>query len=84
MSTVAPFDYTRLVFTCILAYLITGDLPQHTSQYVGYTMIIVSGAVLVTAEKEEEKGSIETTTRESNRKCLVKKNVLNQATYCWE
>lgn len=58
MSTVAPFDYTRLVFTCILAYLITGDLPQHTSQYVGYTMIIVSGAVLVTAEKRRRKKEV--------------------------
>ena len=55
MSTIAPFDYLRLIFSCILAYFFTGDLPSETTQYVGYTMIILSGIVLVTSERRRLK-----------------------------
>ncbi len=51
MSTVAPFDYSRLVFTCILGYVIMGNIPQYGVQYIGYGMIIASGAVIASAEK---------------------------------
>jgi S-adenosylmethionine uptake transporter len=55
MSTVAPFDYTRLVFTCILAYFLIGDIPQYAAQYIGYIMIICSGVLLTTAERRKRK-----------------------------
>lgn len=55
MSTVAPFDYTRLIFTCILSYLFLGNIPQHTTQYIGCAMIILCGIVLVTSEKRKQK-----------------------------
>lgn len=55
MSTVAPFDYTRLVFTCILAYFLIGDVPQYAAQYIGYIMIICSGILLTTAERRKRK-----------------------------
>lgn len=55
MSTMAPFDYTRLVFTCILAYFVIGDIPQHVTQYIGYAMIICSGVVLATTERRKQK-----------------------------
>lgn len=53
MSTVAPFDYLRLVFTCFFAYLLIGDVPQYKTQYIGYAMIILSGVVLVTSERRK-------------------------------
>ncbi len=55
MSTVAPFDYTRLIFLCLLSYLLIGDLPKHAMQYLGYAMIIVSGVILVSAERKAKK-----------------------------
>jgi uncharacterized membrane protein len=51
MSTVAPFDYSRMIFTCLLGYVIMGDIPQYVTQYIGYGMIIVSGAVIASSEK---------------------------------
>ncbi len=51
MSTVAPFDYSRLIFTCILGYIMMGNVPQHTAQYIGYGMIIGSGIVIASSEK---------------------------------
>jgi drug/metabolite transporter (DMT)-like permease len=55
MSTIAPFDYLKLIFSCILAYFFTGDLPSETTQYVGYIMIILSGIALVTSERRRLK-----------------------------
>ncbi len=51
MSTVAPFDYSRLIFTCILGYVMMGAVPQYETQYVGYAMIIGSGVVIASSEK---------------------------------
>jgi drug/metabolite transporter (DMT)-like permease len=51
MSTVAPFDYSRLIFTCLLGYVIMGTVPQHGAQYIGYGMIIASGVVIASSEK---------------------------------
>ncbi len=55
MSTVAPFDYTRLIFTCVLAYYFVGDVPQYVIQYVGYCMIIASGLLLIRSEQKKRK-----------------------------
>jgi S-adenosylmethionine uptake transporter len=55
MSTVAPFDYLKLIFSCVLAYFFTGDLPNETSQYVGYVLIILAGVSLVTSERRRLK-----------------------------
>lgn len=54
MSTLAAFDYTRLVFTCVLAYLFIGELPKHVTQYIGYVMIIISGLLLVNSERKKK------------------------------
>ena len=54
MSTLAPFDYTRLVFTYVLAYLFIGELPQRTTQYFGYLMVIASGLLLVHSERKKK------------------------------
>ncbi len=55
MSTVAPFDYTRLIFICLLSYFLIGNIPQHAIQYLGYTMIIIAGVILVSAERKAKK-----------------------------
>lgn len=55
MSTIAPFDYLKLIFSCILAYFITGDLPKEATQYVGYALIMLAGVALVTSERRRLK-----------------------------
>ncbi|MDF3048269.1 MAG: hypothetical protein K0R73_1387 [Candidatus Midichloriaceae bacterium] len=42
MSTVMPFDYTRLVFTGLLGYLIFLEIPDRCS-IIGYALIITGG-----------------------------------------
>jgi drug/metabolite transporter (DMT)-like permease len=42
MSTVMPFDYTRLVFTGLLGYLILLEVPDRYS-IIGYGLIITGG-----------------------------------------
>lgn len=46
MSTVIPFDYSRLIFGAILGYCVFGEIPTF-SAYVGYTMILCSGLYLL-------------------------------------
>lgn len=55
MSTVAPFDYSRLIFTCLLGYIMMGDVPQHTAQYVGYAIIVLSGFIIASSERSRNK-----------------------------
>ncbi|MBS0236583.1 MAG: DMT family transporter [Proteobacteria bacterium] len=42
ISTVMPFDYSRLIFTGVLGYLVFGELPDEFS-YIGYCLIVLSG-----------------------------------------
>lgn len=48
MSTIAPFDYTRLIFSGIYGAIFFGQIPQYQS-YVGYILITISGIVLIKA-----------------------------------
>jgi S-adenosylmethionine uptake transporter len=42
MSTVMPFDYSRLVFTGILGYLVLNEVPDRYS-LLGYALIVIGG-----------------------------------------
>ncbi len=42
MSTVMPFDYSRLVFTGVLGYVILSEIPDNYSLF-GYILIIIGG-----------------------------------------
>lgn len=48
MSTVAPFDYTRLIFSGIYGAIFFDQIPQYQS-YVGYIFITISGIALIKA-----------------------------------
>lgn len=48
MSTIAPFDYTRLIFSGIYGAIFFDQIPQYQS-YVGYTLITISGIALIKA-----------------------------------
>lgn len=49
MSTVMPFDYTRLFFTGILAYVFLEETPNKLS-IVGYVLIALSGILMISYE----------------------------------
>jgi len=49
MSVIAPFDYTRLVFSGVYGFLFFQEVP-HYSSYIGYTLIIIAGIYLIRAE----------------------------------
>ena len=48
-SVIAPFDYSYLPLAAILAYLLWGEVPPHTT-FIGMVLIIVSG--MYTAYRE--------------------------------
>lgn len=54
LSTVIPFDYSRLVFAGILGLLLFGETPEMGS-YVGYTLIVMSGIYLIRSEAKRRK-----------------------------
>ncbi len=54
LSTVIPFDYSRLVFAGILGLLLFGETPEIGS-YVGYVLIVLSGVYLVRSEAKRRK-----------------------------
>ncbi len=54
LSTVIPFDYSRLVFTGILGYLFFSEVP-HFGSYVGYFLIVGSGVYLIRAEAKRRR-----------------------------
>ena len=49
MSTVVPFDYTRLVFSGIIGYYFFDSAPSFSS-YIGYFLILASGVYLLRVE----------------------------------
>ncbi|MBS0236582.1 MAG: DMT family transporter [Proteobacteria bacterium] len=49
LSTVVPFDYSRLVFTGVLGFYLFGEEPLY-GDYVGYVLIMVSGIYLARSE----------------------------------
>jgi S-adenosylmethionine uptake transporter len=54
MSTVMPFDYTRLVFTGILGYIILMEVPDEYS-IAGYCLIILGGLISIFNETRKNK-----------------------------
>lgn len=69
ISTVMPFDYTRLIFTGTLGYLILGEIPDNYSM-VGYLLIIVGGLSSIFYE-----------TRKQHKKISVRKTAALEAEY---
>jgi S-adenosylmethionine uptake transporter len=54
LSTVIPFDYSRLLFAGIFGYIFFGEVPEYGS-YFGYILIIFAGVFLVKAERRRKK-----------------------------
>jgi len=54
LSTVIPFDYSRLVFTGILGFYFLGEIPNNGS-YIGYFIIVFAGVYLIRAESKKRK-----------------------------
>ncbi len=54
LSTVVPFDYSRLVFAGILGLLLFGEVPEFGS-VIGYVLIVVSGIYLIRSEAKRRK-----------------------------
>lgn len=54
MSVVIPFDYSRMVFAGVLGFCFFNTLPT-LSQYVGYSLILVSGVFLIKAQHKISK-----------------------------
>jgi S-adenosylmethionine uptake transporter len=54
MSVVVPFDYSRLIFTALLAFWILGEAPEIGS-YVGYFLIAASGVYIAISEAKRKK-----------------------------
>ncbi len=54
LSTVIPFDYSRLVFTGILGFLFFNEIPKDGS-YVGYLLIVGAGVYLIRAEAKRRR-----------------------------
>lgn len=54
ISTVMPFDYTRLIFTGILGFLILGEVPDEFS-LAGYVLIFLGGIYAIRYETKKRK-----------------------------
>src|SRR5262249_39484918 len=49
LSTVVPFDYTRLIFAGVLGYVFFSEVPK-VGSYIGYVLIAGAGVYLMRAE----------------------------------
>lgn len=49
-SVIAPFEYTALVWSFLLGFLIWGDVPR-SEVFVGATMIVGAGFVIIASER---------------------------------
>ena len=54
MSAVAPFDYTKLLFTGIFGYVFFNETPEYGS-YAGYLLITFCGIILIRSEARKRK-----------------------------
>jgi drug/metabolite transporter (DMT)-like permease len=54
LSTVIPFDYSRLIFVGVLGYMFFGETPALGS-YIGYALIAFSGVYLIQSEAKRRK-----------------------------
>jgi S-adenosylmethionine uptake transporter len=57
ISTVMPYDYTRLIFTGILGYFFLGESPDYLS-LIGFGLIIFGGIFAVTHEAARKKSKL--------------------------
>lgn len=55
MTTVMPFDYTRLFFIAVLGYLVLSELPDRYS-ILGYIFIVIGGVYAIYREAYKYKG----------------------------
>ncbi len=66
MSTIIPFEYTKLLFAGILQYYIYDKVPEHIS-YIGYALIVGSGILLIKSEaKRRSKQKLDKQIQELN------------------
>jgi drug/metabolite transporter (DMT)-like permease len=56
ISTVMPFDYSRLLFTGVLGYMFFSEVPDNLS-IVGYILIALSGIILIHYQAKEARRS---------------------------
>jgi drug/metabolite transporter (DMT)-like permease len=49
LSTILPFDFTKLIWISVLAYLIFGEVPT-IATWIGGTVIFASGAYIAQRE----------------------------------
>jgi S-adenosylmethionine uptake transporter len=69
MSTVIPFEYSRLVFIGILGYYLFAEVPS-TNSYIGYALIVGSGLLLIKSEaKRNKKEKLAQKARELEEEC---------------
>lgn len=54
-SVIAPTEYTALVWSVILGYLIWHDLPTHTG-IIGAVMIVASSLIVMLGERKKATG----------------------------
>ncbi len=54
LSTVIPFDYSRLVFTGILGFIFFNEIPNDGS-YIGYLLIVGAGVYLIRSESKRRR-----------------------------
>ena len=54
LSTVIPFDYSRLLFAGILGFTLFDEVPAQGS-YIGYLFIVISGIYLIKSEAKRRK-----------------------------
>lgn len=54
LSTVIPFDYSRIVFAGLFGYFLFGEDPSYGS-YVGYILIVVAGLYIIHSEAKRRR-----------------------------
>ena len=54
ISVVAPFRYSKLIFSGIAGYMVFGEVPNNM-QYLGYLLIMLSGFMLIRREVKNMK-----------------------------
>ncbi len=55
ISTIMPFDYTRLIFTAVLGIIFVNSPMPTLSSYSGYILIVLSGLILMQSEYRQKK-----------------------------
>lgn len=56
-STIAPFEYTSLVWSFSFGYLIWGDVPRH-EVFVGAALIVLAGLIIIAGEHRRRRDGL--------------------------